>query len=108
MRKSRGNVRPITGGKVEGEDTEWMRYGMCQYVDDPNIFFPEGGSGQAKQMFEQQREAKAVCHTCPVEPECLEFAIKTGQDHGIWGGRSEKERKRIRKIRLRNERLNNG
>ena len=55
---------------------------------DPRLFFPERG--------ESTREAKAVCDTCPVRSDCLDWAIDTQQKHGIWGGRSERERRRIR------------
>jgi WhiB family redox-sensing transcriptional regulator len=44
----------------------------------------------------QIAEAKAVCAACPVRIDCLGYALETGQDAGVWGGTSEKERREIR------------
>ena len=73
-----------------GERPEWQHYGACRGID-PDLFFPERG--------ESTREAKAVCKTCPVEAACLEFALRNGEKFGIWGGMSERERRRIRRQR---------
>ena len=56
---------------------------------DPDLFFPISASGPA---LEQAAKAKAICATCPVRRECLAFALRTGQVHGIWGGTTEDER----------------
>lgn len=56
-----------------------------------DLFFPERG--------ESTREAKAVCRACPVKAECLEWALDAGEKHGIWGGLSERERRRVRRDR---------
>lgn len=69
---------------------EWAERGAC-IGEDPDLFFPERGAST--------REAKAICRACPVQQECLEHAIRTGEKHGIWGGRSERERRRMRKYR---------
>ena len=58
---------------------------------DPNLFFPITD--------DEARPAKAVCSTCPVRLECLEYAIATRQDDGVWGGLDEAERKRLRRRR---------
>lgn len=54
--------------------------------------------------FERIRKAKAVCRTCPVKPECLEWALANNVDHGVWGETTERDRKRIRQQRARSER----
>jgi WhiB family redox-sensing transcriptional regulator len=59
---------------------------------DPELFFPERGSST--------REAKEVCRGCVVRIECLEFAIANSEKFGIWGGMSERERRRVRRARL--------
>lgn len=82
-------------------DFDWMVRGLCRYVEDPNIFFPEGGSGRGGQMQADQDKAIEVCHRCPVEKDCLEFALSTRQDFGVWGGCTERERTRIRKNRAK-------
>jgi WhiB family redox-sensing transcriptional regulator len=61
---------------------------------DPELFFPVGSTGQA---LLQIARAKEVCDECTVRTECLEFAIETNQDTGIWGGTSEEERRQIRR-----------
>ena len=66
----------------------WRILAACQSVD-PELFFPLSASGKS---LEQVTAAKAVCAACPVRRECLAFAFRTGQVHGIWGGRTEEER----------------
>lgn len=67
----------------------WMGEGLCSQTD-PEAFFPEKGGST--------REAKAVCRRCPVRPECLEFALDNEERYGIWGGLSERERRRLLRI----------
>jgi WhiB family redox-sensing transcriptional regulator len=61
---------------------------------DPDLFFPVGSTGPA---IAQLEAAKAVCATCPVSAECLQWALATGQDSGVWGGTSEEERRAMRR-----------
>lgn len=75
---------------AEAEATEWMRDGNCIGVD-PDLFFPERGASTS--------QAKAVCRGCRVRPECLDYALATNEKFGIWGGLSERERRRIRRQR---------
>lgn len=70
---------------------DWQQRAACRGVD-PDMFFPERGGAT--------REIKAVCDACPVEEECLLYALANGELFGIWGGRSERERRRMRR-RLR-------
>ena len=74
-------------------DYTWRKNALCRDTD-PELFFPVGSTGQALQ---QISEAKEVCCECTVKTECLEFAIETNQDCGIWGGTSEDERRNIRR-----------
>jgi WhiB family redox-sensing transcriptional regulator len=60
---------------------------------DPDLFFPVGTTGGAK---EQILEAKHICQECGVAAQCLEFALLTNQESGIWGGLSEDERRKVR------------
>jgi WhiB family transcriptional regulator, redox-sensing transcriptional regulator len=73
----------------------WWERAACQRVST-ELFFPvtEAGPGQL-----QVARAKAVCATCGVRVACLEFALTTGQVHGIWGGLSESERRAARAAR---------
>lgn len=71
-------------------DTTWQEFSNCLGVD-PDLFFPERGAST--------REAKEVCRGCVVREDCLEFALANGEKFGIWGGMSERERRRIRRQR---------
>ncbi|MDQ2725527.1 MAG: WhiB family transcriptional regulator [Acidimicrobiales bacterium] len=68
----------------------WQRRANCMGVD-PDLFFPERGAST--------REAKEVCRGCVVQEDCLEYALANGEKFGIWGGLSERERRRIRRRR---------
>ncbi|MDQ6839687.1 MAG: WhiB family transcriptional regulator [Actinomycetota bacterium] len=68
----------------------WQRQANCMGVD-PDLFFPERGAST--------REAKEVCRGCVVREDCLEYALANGEKFGIWGGLSERERRRIRRQR---------
>lgn len=71
-------------------DTTWQEFSNCLGVD-PDLFFPERGAST--------REAKEVCRGCVVQNDCLEYALANGEKFGIWGGMSERERRRIRRQR---------
>jgi WhiB family redox-sensing transcriptional regulator len=71
----------------------WLEFAECRNMD-PDYFFPVGNTGPA---LEQIEKAIAVCRTCLAQTVCLEYALKTNQDNGIWGGTTEEERRQIRK-----------
>ncbi len=75
---------------IGGPHPSWQRKANCMGVD-PDLFFPERGSST--------REAKEVCRGCVVREECLEYAVSYGEKFGIWGGLSERERRKIRRRR---------
>lgn len=77
---------------------DWRHRAKCREVD-PELFFPIGNTGPALLQIE---EAKAVCRQCPVLEPCLEWALSTGQDAGVWGGTSEDERRALKRQRVRN------
>ena len=75
--------------------TEWLAAGAC-LSKDPDLFFPVAtGEAGAKQAAAAQR----VCGTCRVWRECLEYALSSGQTHGIWGGTTPEERIQARRRR---------
>jgi WhiB family redox-sensing transcriptional regulator len=76
----------------DDQDRSWQARGNCIGLD-PDLFFPERGQSCA--------EAKAVCAGCAVRSECLEYALAKPEKFGIWGGLSERERRRIRVKRNR-------
>jgi WhiB family redox-sensing transcriptional regulator len=73
---------------------EWMAEGLCAQVD-PELFYPDKGGST--------REAKQVCAGCPVLAECLAYALVNGERFGVWGGTSERERRRIKHRATRTE-----
>jgi WhiB family transcriptional regulator, redox-sensing transcriptional regulator len=82
----------------------WMSHGACR-GEDPELFFPVTMTGPA---LAQVRSAKAVCGRCPVRPDCLSYALVTGQDDGIWGGTTTEERWPTRRQRRRPPALPSG
>ena len=75
-------------------NTLWMQRARCQEIP-PNTFFPSDGLGV--------EVAKAICAECTVNDHCLEYALGQRIDHGVWGGCSERQRRRIRRERRRIE-----
>ena len=83
-----GEMQRITTKLLQ--PVEWQTHARCHEVD-PEIFFPErGGSSKA---------ARAVCNQCSVRDQCLEYALNNKEQFGIWGGTSERERRRLRRER---------
>jgi WhiB family redox-sensing transcriptional regulator len=72
---------------------DWRHRAACR-DEDPELFFPVGTSGPA---LLQITDAKAVCRRCPVSAECLNWALTSGQDAGVWGGMSEDERRAVKR-----------
>jgi WhiB family transcriptional regulator, redox-sensing transcriptional regulator len=70
--------------------TAWMAEGNCRNYA-PNVFFPSDGVGVDR--------ARKICNGCPVLDQCLEYALVERIEHGVWGGCSERERRRILKRR---------
>jgi WhiB family transcriptional regulator, redox-sensing transcriptional regulator len=64
----------------------WRQFAACRSAD-PELFFPVTASGR------QEEEAKAICAGCSVRSQCLTFATLTSQEHGIWGGLTDEERR---------------
>lgn len=75
---------------ISGESVElsWQERALCAQTD-PEAFFPEKGGST--------REAKRVCLSCDVRSECLEYALAHDERFGIWGGLSERERRRLKR-----------
>jgi WhiB family redox-sensing transcriptional regulator len=73
--------------------SDWRHHALCR-DEDPELFFPIGTSGPALLQVEQ---AKAVCQRCSVTSECLQWALDSGQDAGVWGGMSEDERRLMKR-----------
>jgi WhiB family redox-sensing transcriptional regulator len=76
---------------------DWRHRAAC-LEEDPELFFPIGNTGPAILQIE---EAKQVCRRCDVREQCLAWALEAGQDHGVWGGLSEDERRALKRRNAR-------
>jgi WhiB family redox-sensing transcriptional regulator len=83
-------VGELTELILQTPDRAWQSQANCMGVD-PDLFFPERGAST--------REAKEVCRGCVVREDCLEYALSNSEKFGIWGGLSERERRKIRRRR---------
>ena len=90
---TRQGVMPVP--QAQWNTLEWRQHASCTDVD-VNLFFPVGVTGPA---VDQIAKAKAVCRACPAQECCLEFALVTHQDYGVWGGATEEERRVMRRQR---------
>ena len=86
---------PVVQSEYAPGDESWRQEALCAETD-PEAFFPEKGGST--------REAKRVCVGCPVRMQCLEYALDNDERFGIWGGLSERERRRV-KLSRRSEPL---
>jgi WhiB family transcriptional regulator, redox-sensing transcriptional regulator len=78
----------------EVSESEWMVEGNCRHEPSSTAtFFPSDGVGV--------EVARRICATCPVQQPCLEYALRNHIVHGVWGGASERERRRIARRRRR-------
>ena len=78
----------LFGDAAEEGPLAWQERALCAQTD-PEAFFPEKGGST--------REAKRVCATCEVREECLEYALANDERFGIWGGLSERERRKLKR-----------
>ena len=96
------NGRPaelMTAPHDPDSETAWMAEGNCR-LHPPSTFFPSDGVGVDR--------ARKICRDCPVSSMCLEYALEQRIDHGVWGGCSERERRRILKRRRQSATVNTG
>jgi WhiB family redox-sensing transcriptional regulator len=85
---------PASSLALASADYTWRRDALCRDTD-PELFFPVGVTGQALLQIDR---AKQVCGECTVQHDCLQYALETNQDAGIWGGTSEEERRAMRRL----------
>ncbi len=70
----------------------WLDWAICSSTD-PDVFYPNQGESPAR--------AKLICRDCPVQSECLDWALRTNERFGVWGGKSDQEREKLRRKRQR-------
>ncbi|SJM58912.1 WhiB family transcriptional regulator [Gulosibacter sp. 10] len=81
-------VPGATGEVGDDNPLSWQADALCAQTD-PEAFFPEKGGST--------RDAKQICQSCEVRSQCLEYALENDERFGIWGGLSERERRKLRK-----------
>jgi WhiB family redox-sensing transcriptional regulator len=81
-------IAGLLGIGAEADAQSWQEQALCAETD-PEAFFPEKGGST--------REAKKICTGCEVKAQCLEYALSNDERFGIWGGLSERERRRLRR-----------
>jgi WhiB family redox-sensing transcriptional regulator len=84
-----GSSAVMTRTVSDSEVASWHERGACSQ-QNPDAFFPEKGGST--------RDAKRICMTCAVRTDCLEYALATDERFGIWGGMSERERRRVKRL----------
>ena len=96
-----GRIRMARTASVPDDDPQLMRSKTMDWRhraacrdEDPELFFPIGNTGPALLQIE---DAKAVCRRCDVIDQCLQWALESGQDAGVWGGMSEDERRALKR-----------
>lgn len=93
--------RPTTPAVTAPENTApglaWRHDAACRDMD-PDLFWPLGEGATARK---QAEEAKSVCAECPVREKCLDWAVETRQDFGVWGGMTERERRALHRRKAR-------
>jgi WhiB family redox-sensing transcriptional regulator len=87
------------GSEVNETPTSWMAYARCRDLP-PEVFFPSDGVGVAV--------AQQYCAVCPVAGDCLDYALENHIEHGVWGGASERSRRRMTRSRRRSEVMSQG
>jgi WhiB family transcriptional regulator, redox-sensing transcriptional regulator len=83
--------RHLPNRAAQSGGADWRDQAACRDVD-PELFFPAGNAGPALLQIGQ---AKQVCAGCPVRTQCLDWALDSGQEAGVWGGTSEDERRAL-------------
>jgi WhiB family redox-sensing transcriptional regulator len=78
----------------------WQYRAACR-GEDAEIFFAPNYFERKEEKEAREAQAKAICARCPVRPECLEYALRNREPHGIWGGLNESERKALIRNRER-------
>jgi WhiB family redox-sensing transcriptional regulator len=83
----------VAGSQDRDRLLDWQYHAACRGAD-PELFFPDFETRPTKI---QVKTAKLICRGCPVQVTCLNWALDSGQESGIWGGLTEAERHRLQR-----------
>lgn len=84
------------GERVPAPDPKWSRHARCR-GSNTNTFYPHPSDNATAVV------ARAICASCPVADACLDYALGIGEPHGIWGGTSERQRRKLRRARAKEQ-----
>lgn len=79
---------------VTSMDRSWQPVALCR-GNHSHLFFPPTTSERKEERERRELRAKAVCRVCPVQADCLRYAIESTEQYGIWGGYTETERRQL-------------
>lgn len=79
---------------AQATQRDWQDLAACREVDS-DVFFPPVDVESTAERLSREAAAKEICAACPVRTECLEWALSVGESHGVWGGRTESERRHL-------------
>lgn len=82
---------------IQRNESDWQLRAACRGPQSA-MFFPPQSPERREDKRERESRAKAICGECRVRPDCLDFAVDIREQHGIWGGLSENERKILRVV----------
>jgi WhiB family transcriptional regulator, redox-sensing transcriptional regulator len=88
MQSIGGGLRVVRGGSIDIVIQDWRAFAACAETD-PDLWFAAGAI--------EHKIAKRICRVCPVREQCLAYAMEEPVDHGLWGGLTERERRRYRR-----------
>ncbi len=77
------------------EPFQWRQLAACRGPHHASVFFPPTRTERREEKREREKRAKAICNDCVVHVDCLEYALHIREQHGIWGGLNELERREI-------------
>jgi WhiB family redox-sensing transcriptional regulator len=86
--------------RITAEWTRGWQFEAACRGEDASLFFAPGYFEKREEKDAREARAKAFCAVCPVVESCLEYALRTRESHGVWGGRNETERRQILRRRL--------
>lgn len=87
-------VTSVEEESVTSMDRSWQPVALCR-GNHSHLFFPPTSSERKDERERRELRAKAVCQVCPVQSDCLDYAIESTEQYGIWGGFTETERRQL-------------
>jgi len=97
--RKEGSADPALAVATDTWEYGWQWRAACR-GEDAGLFFPPAHVEPKEARLTRERKAKIICSTCPVRMECLDYALRIREAHGVWGGLNELERRVLLRERL--------